>query len=301
MSYAVGIDLGGTKTDILVRHGTVTRSLGMEGGNLRMDDPVATAGRIAGALRPALTHDAPVRLCMGAAGGDDRSACNALITELHKQWPRLQHATVLSDQRIAWEAAFNGEPGVLVIAGTGSGCFTVNTAGCEHRTGGWGPRVGDPGSGRSLGRAALRATLVAAESGTFSVLAEEVARHLVAGTTLFGPEAVATTELLRSVYAPDFEVSVLAPVVLTALDRNCADARHVVLDEAQALAEQCRRLVNTSSPSRKRIALMGGLIRSKAYVRILTAVLEREIPGYHIGTPDTQPVMGALRLALGAH
>lgn len=300
MSYAVGIDLGGTKTDILVRDGTVTRSLSTDGGNLRMDDPAGTARRITDALAPVLLRNAPVRLCMGAAGGDDPSACDALVAEFHTHVPQLEHATIFSDQRIAWEAAFNQEPGVLVIAGTGSGCFTVDASGQEHRTGGWGPRIGDPGSGRSLGTAALRITLAAAESGTFSLLGDKVTRHLAAGASLFGPDAVPAKDLLRFVYAPDFEASVLAPVVLAALNEDCADALSLAMEEAQALAAQCRRLVDTAPSPQKRIALMGGLTRSAAYVRVLTAVLEKEIPGYGIETPNTKPVTGALRLALRA-
>jgi len=298
MTYAVGIDLGGTKTDILVRRGTVTRALNAEGGNLRLDDAAATARRLASAIGEVTTQNKPVRVCMGAAGGDDAAARNALRTELFNHLPGLEHATILSDQRIAWEAAFGGAAGVLVIVGTGSGCFTVDASGCEHRTGGWGPRVGDPGSGRSLGAAALRVALAAAESGAYSALAEHVARHLAGRATLFGPDRMAPHDLLRFVYARDFDVSTLAPVVLSLADQHGSDALDLAMDEATALAAQCRRLVATAPPSQQRIALMGGLTRSAAYVRVLEAALDRVLPNYDVAVPDVKPVMGALRLAL---
>jgi len=296
MSYAVGIDLGGTRTDILVRRGSVTQSLTTTGGNLRLDDPGRIARRIAGVLDEVLTHDAPVRLCMGAAGADDPRTKEVLARELRNALPRLEAAEVLSDQRIAWEAAFGGTSGILVIAGTGSGCFTVDTHGREFRTGGWGPRVGDPGSGRNLGMAALRHTLTRAESGTYSVLADGVAKHLIPGISLFGPDPVSPADLLGAIYAPDFKVSSLAPVVLEALEEDCPAARDVTMEESQRLASQCKRLLDTFPGEVTRVALMGGLALSAAYVRMLTAVFKQQMPSCHIEVPDTTPVTGALRL-----
>src|ERR671926_137105 len=49
--------------------------------------------------------------------------------------------------------------GVVVIAGTGSVAFGRNEAGEEARAGGWGPIIGDEGSGYFIARAGLAAIM----------------------------------------------------------------------------------------------------------------------------------------------
>jgi N-acetylglucosamine kinase-like BadF-type ATPase len=65
---------------------------------------------------------------------------------------------VLSDAQIAHLGALGGGPGVLILAGTGSIVIGRNPAGRWTRAGGFGPLLGDEGSGFWLGRAWLRAT-----------------------------------------------------------------------------------------------------------------------------------------------
>jgi N-acetylglucosamine kinase-like BadF-type ATPase len=65
---------------------------------------------------------------------------------------------VLSDAQIAHLGALGGGPGVLILAGTGSIVIGRDRAGRWARAGGFGPLLGDEGSGFWLGRAWLRAT-----------------------------------------------------------------------------------------------------------------------------------------------
>ena len=46
----------------------------------------------------------------------------------------------------AWAGAFGGEPGIVLISGTGSICYGRNAAREEVRAGGWGPLFSDQGS-----------------------------------------------------------------------------------------------------------------------------------------------------------
>jgi glucosamine kinase len=55
------------------------------------------------------------------------------------------------DVEIALDAAFRGGTGILVIAGTGSNVVGRAEDGRMHRAGGWGPAVGDKGSGHWIG------------------------------------------------------------------------------------------------------------------------------------------------------
>jgi N-acetylglucosamine kinase-like BadF-type ATPase len=65
---------------------------------------------------------------------------------------------VLSDAQLAHLGALGGGPGVLILAGTGSIVIGRDAGGRWGRAGGFGPLLGDEGSGFWLGRAWLRAT-----------------------------------------------------------------------------------------------------------------------------------------------
>ena len=65
---------------------------------------------------------------------------------------------VLSDAQIAHLGALGGGSGVLILAGTGSIAIGRDARGRWARAGGFGPLLGDEGSGFWLGRAWLRAT-----------------------------------------------------------------------------------------------------------------------------------------------
>lgn len=73
----------------------------------------------------------------------------------------VERSEVVGDHVIALDAAFEGGPGILQIAGTGTN--TIGRApddGCE-RAGGWSSRLGDEGSGYWIGLHAIRRALKA--------------------------------------------------------------------------------------------------------------------------------------------
>lgn len=92
-------------------------------------------------------------LVIGAKGiwtPADRAEARRLLKSVA---PRV---VALSDLELAHAGAFAGGPGVLLIAGTGSGAYAVDERGRVKRAGGWGPLIGDDGSAFWLGREALR-------------------------------------------------------------------------------------------------------------------------------------------------
>src|SRR5262249_56991481 len=69
------------------------------------------------------------------------------------------NCTVDNDARIALTGAIGFGGGVVVIAGTGSVAFGRKEEGAEARAGGWGPIIGDEGSGYGIARAGLAAIM----------------------------------------------------------------------------------------------------------------------------------------------
>lgn len=124
MSYFLAIDAGGTKTDYVladetqelarVRSGTIKRMRTDEDSAARnLHQALAELAAMSGIPMSAID-----RTCIGTAGETVR-----LVTD----WLRAAFGArvageliLLGDVEIALDAAFFGQPGVLVLAGTGS-------------------------------------------------------------------------------------------------------------------------------------------------------------------------------------
>lgn len=92
-------------------------------------------------------------LTAGIRGFWRRSDQRRLRTRLQ---PFARRVRILSDMELAWYAALGGEPGVLVIAGTGSVAYGRDGDGRRARAGGLGHLFGDPGSAFWIGRTWLQ-------------------------------------------------------------------------------------------------------------------------------------------------
>ena len=108
------------------------------------------------ARRAKLSHPARPKFkaaCLGMSGGPDDKA--GLLAEVIDA----EHVVVTHDAKIAWAGATEGDPGLVVIAGTGSIAYGENAHGESARAGGWGYIYGDEGGAFDIARQALRATL----------------------------------------------------------------------------------------------------------------------------------------------
>ena len=72
-------------------------------------------------------------------------------------------AAVASDAITSHAGALGGEPGVVLAVGTGAVAIAIGPDGTLHRADGWGPWLGDEGSGAWLGLRGLRAALRGAD------------------------------------------------------------------------------------------------------------------------------------------
>jgi N-acetylglucosamine kinase-like BadF-type ATPase len=91
--------------------------------------------------------------CFGMTGETD------IKTRILKRIVHTEHLTVVHDSVNALAGATAGQPGIIVIGGTGSVARGIDAQGEEARVGGWGHLFGDEGSAYWIGRAAVRATL----------------------------------------------------------------------------------------------------------------------------------------------
>jgi N-acetylglucosamine kinase-like BadF-type ATPase len=172
----VAVDLGKTRCRVMVdgservvRSGLGAPGLATPEG---VDDAVA-------AILPLLDHDHGADLLgVGAAGAwaapvaaQDLATALAAATNAR--------TVVASDVVTAHAGALGGAPGVLLIAGTGAAALGADVDGIRL-VDGWGPDIGDFGSGSWLGREAARAVQRAAVGlGPATSLSDAVAASIL--------------------------------------------------------------------------------------------------------------------------
>ncbi len=151
----IGIDGGGTKTDVCIAQtdGAVVRRMRLSGTNPSEIGVAAAFTRLADALRDA---DGVCALYAGIAGAADPAVANDLYARITAAFPGIARVFVTSDALNALNGEVGLADGIAVIAGTGASAF-VRKSGSVNRIGGWGFLIDDAGGGFSLGQACLRA------------------------------------------------------------------------------------------------------------------------------------------------
>ncbi|HYZ02664.1 MAG TPA: BadF/BadG/BcrA/BcrD ATPase family protein, partial [Candidatus Binatia bacterium] len=233
---------------------------------------------------PALPGVTVGAVCAGAAGIGDAAAAGRLRELLDDLLPGAR-VLVVTDARLVLAAA-GLDAGVALVAGTGSIAFGRNAAGVEVRAGGWGPLLGDEGSGYWIVREAVRQALRAEDAGRPPSPAH---RALVAEAG--AATALELGHLLHDERDPG-RWAALAPTVLAWADRD-PDAAAIVRRGGAGLARLAARVRERLREPRLPVVLAGGLLLG-------TPALEREVRARLAGPVlrlEQPAVLGAVRLA----
>jgi len=295
--YVLGLDGGGTETRCVIVHSSgrvIAR--GMEGPS----NPI-TVGmhRAVGNLIKAVNDaseksgiDVFTASTLGIAGTDRPNIRKQMSNLLPQELGRI---SIVSDAESALAGATSCNPGVIAISGTGSIAYAVNSEGKRARAGGWGWKVGDEGSGYSIGREAIRASLKAfdgrvRETGLVDVLCEELCLQKI-------------DEIIDWVYSDDIkphDVAALAPLVAEESSRGDEIARHILQNAGSelgdaALAVICRLNLEGSF----KVAINGGVFKLGGVFR--EAFMEKvrsRAPESSFISPRFSPDIGSALLAL---
>lgn len=152
----VGIDGGGTSTRALVADAQ-GRILGRgEAGASALNQGTEQAWRhIAEAIARAGVPGLALRDCalgLGLSGTGVPAQLQAFVAAD----PGVARFTLVTDGLVALLGAHGGQPGALLISGTGSVAEALLEDGSRRMTGGWGWQIGDEGSGAWLGQQAMK-------------------------------------------------------------------------------------------------------------------------------------------------
>lgn len=197
---------------------------------------------------------------------------------------------VCGDEEIALDAAFPGGAGVLVIAGTGSNTLGRTSTGQLLHVGGWGPVLGDQGSGYWIGHQALRSVLRAKDAGL---------RVPILDRTLELWKVPDANEMINVAQAgADF--SQLAPLVVACAEAGDPTAIEVLERGGRLLAEDAAeafRQVRQLEPDQPMpgIAFIGGILGRVTMVReSMVRALRESLPTVQIVPEAVDGVMGAV-------
>src|SRR5262249_58704242 len=158
----LGIDGGGSKTTFLLvdeHSNEICRTQSGASNRLSVGDEAAREAVKQGISR--LTA-APDIVCAGFAGAGRPESVTFYRDVLHSLLPDAE-LFIKSDAFIASIGAIGIDPGLLLIAGTGSIVIGRDKDRSMFRVGGWGPHFGGEGSGFWIGREAVRAELWAVD------------------------------------------------------------------------------------------------------------------------------------------
>jgi N-acetylmuramic acid 6-phosphate etherase len=188
----------------------------------------------------------------GALAAPDaaRALGDALLASL-----RAERVAVTSDAVIAHAGALNGEPGVVLVVGTGVVALAIGADGALRTADGWGPWLGDEGGGAWIGAAGLRAALRAHDGRGPSTTLLDAAR------ARFGAPQSWPAQLTGAAALASF-----APDVLAA--QGDAAALAIVSAAAEALAATARAAGNGP------VAMVGGLAAVLEGVDVLREQLD---------------------------
>jgi N-acetylglucosamine kinase-like BadF-type ATPase len=302
-SFVLGADGGGTKTLGYIADATGTilgrqqvgaanpNVVGLDAAARHLAELVVLCCREAGCTPADLGA-----LVFGLAGAGNETLRTRLIDAVN-------HAVIMAggpalpivietDARIAVEGAFGGNPGIVVIAGTGSVVIGKNVGGEILQIGGWGRVLGDEGSGYQIGLEALKAiTRDFDRRGDAALLRRRVAET----HGLDGRERI-----IAAVYREKFSIPSLAPLVLQCADEGDALSSSILERAALQLAEQVEATARAIHiPGTVGVVFCGGLIdHATIYAGMLRTAILALCPRAEVRPAVHPSVHGAVLMAL---
>lgn len=302
--FFLAVDAGGTKAEFLLAD-TTTELARVRVGSIKTlnTSPEIAEQNFVFALRElermsGISPRELWRTCIGTAGFSVAS-----VTD----WLREQHRRhaggeliVCGDEAIALDAAFEGHRGVLALAGTGSNVVGRSADGQRVSAGGWGPVIGDEGSGHWIGLEAVRAIFGAVDERRTTTLGSEVLRTW----------GLTSLEQLIHVgnTAPPLKFAELTPAVVQCADKGDSIATQVLSRAGDELARLVdlvigqMQAVEGSAFVVPEVAVAGGILQGVPAVRnAMTAALRRSRGEIVVRSEAVDAVNGALWRARHVH
>lgn len=302
MNYFIGIDGGGTGSTCVIADSSGKILYRCKGGptNFLRYDVNAVCKTIHGLITKCvkklkISYSDIGGLVVGTAGAgrenDARYLGNQLKKYLKSERKVIKNIKVVSDGAVALEGAFPESAGCILISGTGSVIFGKNKGGEIFRAGGFGNKIGDEGSGYSIGRAGLNAVS--------KYLDGRGEKTLLAGYVKKQFDIASGSGLIDEIYRKDFDIASFAPFVLKAAASKDKVSAKILEEESEELLLHLKAIKKISGRKKLKVVLGGSLLKKKNYFSgLLKDKIRHSASFAEIVKPANSPEAGAVMLAL---
>lgn len=297
MRYFLGIDGGGTKTEALLctECGLITGRGKTDSSNPLFIEKSAAFENIRKSIDLALKeYNSEMSLISAAVciPGIKRYKEELKAQLLNK----FSNAYIDADEMNAFLGAVAKPYGVVIVSGTGSFAMGVNRKGESNELGGWGPILGDEGSGYHIGLLCLKSIIREYEgAGPETVLTPKVMEFLQINNI---------NELKRKVYSKEFDRSCmgsLGKIVKKAADESDAVSLEIIDSAAGELANLANRVIAnlTMDDGTYDVVLTGGVRNfGKLIMKPFTEHIKRKNKNIIVKEPEFEPVIGSILIAM---
>ena len=300
--YVIGVDGGGTKTDVvLVSHkgsiigrtlGSSTNYQAIGGEKLKFKINSLIEKLLKGTN---VKENEISRLLLGLAGAG-RKSDQVTIKKCFDDTEFKEKMTVESDAKIALVGAFGNRPGIILIAGTGDICIGMNADGKVVRSGGWGYLLGDEGSGYHIGYKAINAALKDFDGRGEATSLKKLIELKYKVNSI--------DEIIPEVYQQKIDrvaIAGLAPMVFEEARKGDSVALEIIKNTGTELGNLVKSVLRKLNfgENRVKVALIGSIFKQKDM--LLNEIREElnEISlDIEISDPQFEPSLGAALLAL---
>ena len=302
MKTVIGIDGGGTQTRavILTEEGQLLglgqagpsnpNTIGLEQSITSLNEAIASACESA---EKKLNDVDAVFLGLSGLPRVNRDEFKNTIAE-KLSLNSTHYFAIDHDLHIALNGGLAGDPGMVLVVGTGSACYGQREDGRRSQAGGWGYLVDDFGSAYWIGLQALAAVAQSADCRAGPTALTHAIKEAL--------QLDEMNQLISRIYDPDFsrdEISSLAPHVFYAASSGDTAALAIINKGCKELARMAttvaRKLEWNNEPLK--IVITGGVARAKKqFMDPLKSAIKNSLPQATLIKPILPPILGAALL-----
>ncbi|MEN2768654.1 N-acetylglucosamine kinase [Ornithinibacillus xuwenensis] len=298
MCYVMGIDGGGTKTQVVLAdlYGNVItdRVYGSTNPNTMTEKELSDTFRI---MFEDIHRDfigiENIKCIFAGISGAGSQASKQLIKKIIRG--HIHSPTKLQIEADTVNALYSGtlgKPGIVQIAGTGSITFGINEKLQQDRVGGWGYLLGDEGSGFDIGQQGIKGALRCEDGrGQRTILMDYIYAHF---------QVKSGRELIDKIYhssSPKHLISHVSKLVFQAAIENDAVANRILQRTTKELAHSIQSLSDKLFPEEEliQVILCGGIFTNQSLMlQLLEAEFKHRKQRVNLIIPKIPPAAGAI-------
>lgn len=298
-NYVIGIDGGGTKTTTALANlgGKILKTVKTGPSSPRNVGPKIAAKNLAKGIKQVLRKGKISSTFIGLAAIEEEPSLGQEIKkELLKQKGISQifkgKFQIESDQITAFYSGTDKKDGIVLITGTGCVAHGWRKQ-KEAKVSGWGI-MADEGSAFWVGQKAFQAVL--------KDLDKRGQKTLITNLILKEIKIKSTQELLKKVYSENLiniipYFSILCDEASIKGDKI---AKQIMKDAAKELILSAKTVIYALGFKKEEfpLVLVGGMFKSKIILCMVEQEIKKIAPKAEIIKPKTEPVSGAIKLAL---